>query len=251
VGVERAEAEAIYDAGREAVVRVLLELSAQNGRLAGQVGQLTARVEKLERELAKNSRNSSQPPSADPPSAPKRGKGPSQRAQGAQVGHVGKGRELLPASAVEEVVVHWPARCGCGHEFGEQERVAIGSPVRHQVEELPRLAVTVTEHQCPRVCCPGCGKRIRAELPAEIAGSAFGPRFEAAVAVLSVRNRVSRRDVVECCEQLFGARVSAGSVDAILQRVADALADPDADLVGACPGRQGDQHGRDRLAHRG
>jgi stalled ribosome rescue protein Dom34 len=42
------------------------------------------------------------------------------------------------------------------------------------------------------------------------------------VGVLSVRNRVSRRDVVELCEQLFGARISAGTVDAILTRVADA-----------------------------
>jgi transposase len=46
-----------------------------------------------------------------------------------------------------------------------------------------------------------------------------------------VRNRVSRRDVVELCEQLFGARLSVGTVDAILTRVADALEDPDADLL--------------------
>ena len=75
----------------------------------------------------------------------------------------------------------------------------------------------VTEHQCPRVRCPDCGERARPQLPADVAGSAFGPRFQAAVAVLSVRNRVSRRDVVECCEQLFGARISAGTVDAILE----------------------------------
>lgn len=230
--MERVEAEAIYNAGRDAVVRVLQELSAQNERLQGQVQRLTARVEKLERELAKNSRNSSQPPSADPPgSVPRRGKDPSGRKQGAQAGHEGKGRDLLPMSAVDEVVVHWPSRCGCGHEFGEGELVAVGEPVRHQVEELPRLAVTVTEHQCPRVCCPGCGKRTRAALPADVAASAFGPRFCAAVAVLSVRNRVSRRDVVECCEQLFGARICSGTVDAILQRVADALEQPDADLL--------------------
>jgi hypothetical protein len=35
--VERAEAEAIYDAGREAVVEVLLALSAQNERLVAEV----------------------------------------------------------------------------------------------------------------------------------------------------------------------------------------------------------------------
>ena len=230
--MERAEAEAIYVQGRDAVVEVLLALSAQNERLQAQVERLTARVDKLERELAKNSRNSSQPPSADRAGGPpRRGKGSSGRAQGAQSGHEGKGRELLPTAAVEEVVVHWPTRCDCGHEFASDELVAVGEAVRHQVEELPRLAVTVTEHRCPRVCCPGCGKRRRAELPADVAGSAFGPRFHAAVAVLSVRNRVSRRDVVELCEQLFGARISSGTVDAILTRVADALADPDADLL--------------------
>ena len=31
-----------------------------------------------------------------------------------------------------------------------------------------------------------------------------------------MRNRISRRDVVELCEQLFGSRISTGTVDAIL-----------------------------------
>jgi hypothetical protein len=47
--VDRREAEAIYDAGREVVVEVLL-------RMDRQIQQLTARVDRLERELAKDSR---------------------------------------------------------------------------------------------------------------------------------------------------------------------------------------------------
>jgi transposase len=230
--VERAEAEAIYDQGRDVVVAVLLRMDEQIGRLERRVAAQEERIVQLERQVKRSSHNSSQPPSADPPnSPPRRGKGPSGRKQGAQPGHEGAGRELLPTSAVDEVIVHWPSRCGCGHEFTEHELVAVGKPVRHQIEELPRLAVTVTEHQCPRVRCPGCGERRRAALPAEVVASSFGPRFHAAVAVLSVRNRVSRRDVVELCEQLFGARISAGTVDAILARVADALEEPDADLL--------------------
>jgi transposase len=232
VGVERAEAEAIYDQGKDVVVAVLLRMDEQIERLEKRVAAQDERIAQLERRLNRSSRNSSQPPSTDPPSTPaRRGKDRAGRKQGAQPGHEGKGRDLLPTAAVDEVVVHWPKRCGCGHVFGEGELVAAGRPVRHQVEELPRLAVLVTEHQCPRLRCPGCGQRARAELPAYVAHSAFGARFHAAVAVLSVRNRVSRRDVVECCEQLFGARISAGTVDAILQRVADALAEPDADLL--------------------
>ena len=230
--MERAEAEAIFERGKDVVVVVLLRMDEQIERLEKRVAAQEDRIAQLERQIKRSSRNSSQPPSADPPSSPsRRGKDPSGRKPGAQLGHEGRGRELLPTSAVDEVVVHWPTRCGCGHVFGEGELVGVGALVRQQVEELPRLAVTVTEHQCPRVLCPGCGKRTRAQLPADVAASAFGPRFHAAVAVLSVRNRVSRRDVVECCEQLFGARISTGTVDAILERVSDALVEPDADLL--------------------
>ncbi len=237
--MERSEAGAIYVQGRDAVVSVLLALSAQNERLEAQVEKLTAKVARqeerigqLERQIKRSSRNSSQPPSVDPPgAAPRRGKDPSGRKQGAQGGHEGKGRPLLPAWAVDEFVDHWPDRCGCGHVFAAGERVACGELARHQVEELPPVHVVVTEHRCQRVRCPGCGRRRRAQLPAAVAASAFGPRFHAAVAVLSVRNRISRRDVVECCEQLFGSRISTGTVDAILTRVADALEQPCEDLL--------------------
>jgi transposase len=230
--VDRAEAEAVYDAGREVVVEVLLRMDRQIQALTETVARQGERIAVLERRLNRSSRNSSQPPSVDPPGAPpRRERDPSGRRQGGQPGHEGKGRPLLPAWAVDEVVEHWPADCECGHVFSEGELVAVGDPVRHQVEELPPITVTVIEHRCQRVYCPGCGRRRRAELPREVAGSMFGPRFQAAVATLSVRNRISRRDVVELCEQLYGSRISTGTVDAILCRVADALIDPCEDLL--------------------
>jgi transposase len=230
--VERSEAEAIYDQGRDAVVAVLLRMDEQIGRLNERVARQDERISQLERRLGRSSRNSSQPPSQDPPSAePKRGKGPSGRGQGAQPGHEGRGRELLPVSAVDEVVEHWPDRCDCGHVFCAADRVAAGVAARHQVEELPAMAVEVIEHRCQRVRCPGCGERQTATLPGEVAQSAFGPRLAAAVATLSVRNRISRRDVVELCQQLFCARISTGSVEAILQRAGAALVEPYEDLL--------------------
>ena len=114
--------------------------------------------------------------------------------------------------------------------------MAAGEPVRWQVEELPVISVKVTEHQCHRARCPGCGEHPRGELPSEVTQSAFGPRFQAAVTTLSVRNRISRRDVVECCEQLFSSRISTGTVDAILDRAAQALAEPHAELLRALRG---------------
>jgi transposase len=230
--VERSEAEAIYEQGREVVVAVLLRMDAQMQALTDRVVRQEERIARLEREAKRSSRNSSQPPSADSPgAASRRGRDPSGRKQGGQPGHEGKGRPLLPAWAVDEVVDHWPRECGCGHVFGDGELVADDEPARHQVEELPPIHVVVTEHRCQRVRCPDCGRRARGELPAGVGHSSFGTRYHAAVAVLSVRNRISRRDVVELCEQLFGSRISAGTVDAILARVGDALQEPCEDLL--------------------
>jgi transposase len=224
--VERSEAEAIYDAGREVVVEVLL-------RMDRRIQQLEARVEKLERELAKSSRNSSLPPSSDPPGKrpSPRGKDRSGRSQGAQPGHEGHGRELLPACAVDEVIEHWPERCRCGHIFSVDEYCGMGEPARHQVEELPAITVRVIEHRAQRVRCPACGSPARGELAPEVSDSAFGPGLQAAIATLSVRNRVSRRDVVELAEELFCARISTGSVEAILARASEALAPAHGDLL--------------------
>src|ERR1019366_3935970 len=185
--MERREAEAIYDAGREAVVEVLLAMDRR-------IQQLEARVEKLERQLAKNSGNSSRPPSSDPPRrTPGRGKDRSGRNPGGQPGHEGHGRPLLPTWAVEE---------------------------------LPVIAVRTIEHRCQRVRCPGAGARRTGELPEQVAASHLGPRLQAAIATLSVRNRLSRRDAVELVEELFQARLSSGTVDAVLSRVGEALAEP-------------------------
>lgn len=230
--MDRAEAEAIYEQGREVVVAVLLRMDEQIRRLEERVARQDERIAELERKLNRSSRNSSAPPSSDPPSAPARSKDPSGRKRGAQDGHEGHGRPLLPAWAVDEIVEHWPERCRCGHVFSEDERLAVGEPARHQVEELPPINVRVSEHRAQRVCCPECGRRTRAALPSGVARSCFGSRLEAAVASLSVRNRVSRDDAVELIEELFGARISSGTIDAILTRTAVALAEPHDDLLG-------------------
>jgi Family of unknown function (DUF6444) len=65
--VERSEAEAIYEQGREVVVAVLLRMDAQIRALSERVAKQEERIAQLERRLGRNSRDSSQPPSRDPP----------------------------------------------------------------------------------------------------------------------------------------------------------------------------------------
>ena len=221
--MERVEAEAILDGDRESVVALLMRV----GELVEANQRLEARVAELERRLGRSSRNSSLPPSQDPPSAPPRprGKG-SGRKRGGQHGHEGRYRRLLPPEQVDEIVEHWPDRCGsCAHEFAEVDRLDAAEPSRRQIAELPPIVVRVSEHRLHRVCCPECAAVTAAEPPA---GSrwALGPRLQAAVVTLAVRNRVSRRDTTELARELFGLELSTGTVDAIVQRTGEALAAP-------------------------
>lgn len=232
--MERAEAETIYDAGREVCVAFILDLTTRYEKLEG-------RVARLEEQLRQSSRNSSAPPSSDPPTTrqQRREKGRQKatrtdRTQGAQPGHPGAGRTLAPPDKLDEIVDHYPTRCrGCGHEFTDAERTPSHRPGRRQVAELPKITVLLTEHRAHRLGCPHCRARTRAQLPEQVHTSAFGPRLQAAVVTLSARNRVSRRDMSELGGELFGTTLSVGAVDAICQRTAGALEEPHARLVSA------------------
>jgi transposase len=107
-----------------------------------------------------------------------------------------------------------------GSAFDAAERA------RHQVAELPPIAVRVAQHRLHRLRCPVCAAETRAELPTGVPRSSFGPRLQAAVVTLAVRNRVSRRDTSELARELFGVELATGSVDAIIHRAGEALAGP-------------------------
>jgi transposase len=234
--MERSEAEAIYDSGRESCVEFLMGLMDRQSRSE-------ERLRVLEAKGTASSRTGSSPPSADTPKtrqqrraearekakelARKEGK---QRKAGGQPGHRGAGRKLLPEDQMKDIVDHYPEECGgCGRQFTESEKAPRHGAGRHQVAELPEMAVFYVEHRTQRLRCP-CGKRTRGTLGV-VGESPFGPLLHAAVVALTARNRISRRDMSELSGELFGARISVGAIDAICQRASALLADPHERLV--------------------
>jgi transposase len=233
--MDRAQAEAIYDSGREACVEFMLEL-------AGRVEQHADRLRRLEERVRQDSRTSSKPPSSDPPKtrqqrrAEARAKAKElvrgERKAGGQAGHRGTGRELSPEDQVDEIVDHYPEACrGCGHGFAADQRRPSRRFGRHQVAELPPISVVVVEHRTHRLRCPACRAQTTAALPDGVGASAFGSNLQAAVVTLTARHRISRRGMVELARELFGLRLCTGAVDAICQRASDALAGPHAQLA--------------------
>jgi len=237
--MDRAEAEAIYDSGRQRCVEFILELAASVERLTAAGELLEERVRRLETEALRDSRTSSRPPSQDPPKTRQQrraearakakellAKDGAKRKAGGQEGHPGAARKLAPEDQIDEIVDHYPELCrGCGRDFSQDERRSADRFGRHQLCELPPISVTLIEHRAHRLRCRRCGARTTARLPDELAGSVFGPRLRAAIVTLTARNRISRRGIAELAGELFGARLSSGSVDAICQHASTALED--------------------------
>jgi transposase len=189
---------------------------------------LQQRIRDLEVRLGQDSSNSSRPPSSDPPQAAAKGKRqsvPSGRKRGGQPGHRGSFRSLLPVEQVDAVVVVVPEVCSwCQQPFADGKGRRHGRVWRHQVVELPPLAVRVTEYQMEVRRCGQCGKRTRATLPAGVPRRPFGPRLAAVLALLTGRYRLSRREVQQLLADLWDIRLSLGAVTNQEQAQSAALA---------------------------
>jgi transposase len=217
--------------------RVPAEAQALILLMQARIAELEQRLQLLEARLGQNSSNSSQPPSSDPPRAPRRGRRePSGRPPGGQAGHDRHLRMLRPVEEVDQVVEHWPTRCDhCRQPLPQDPSLVVGEPVRHQVTELPPFRAPVTEHRLHRVRCSHCGGETPAVLPAEVTAGAFGPRLQATIGVLAGRYRLSRREVVGVCRDLFGVPIALGTVDDLCQATGTVLAGPVAELTQALP----------------
>jgi transposase len=129
-----------------------------------QLEQQTAKIAELEKRLAKNSRNSSKPPSSDGLSKPPRThslRGKSKKPSGGQTGHPGK---TLQQRASPDVVKHHSLQA-CPRCATLLETCEVVGLAKRQVFDIPPLKLMVTEHQAEIKHCPCCDKRITAEFP--------------------------------------------------------------------------------------
>lgn len=168
------------------------------------------RIEELERRLAKNSHNSSLPPSRDHGTRkPLGNREKSSRPSGGQTGH--RGHALLQVEKPDEVMVHRPVVCqGCQHDLSRE----IGQVVeRRQVQDLPPQRLWIQEHQAEAVCCPQCQHVTRASFPSDVCAPVqYGPRLRAVAVYLSQGQLLPVHRTAEILTDLFGAPVSEGAV---------------------------------------
>ena len=227
----RDEAEAIYDAGREAVVRVLLAMDARIHSLERQVEDLTNRLDQsdrrvrhLEEQLAKTSRNSSKPPSSDGfrKPAPKSLRKKSGRKSGGQPGHAGHTLEMV--GKPDHTEVHRVKECGhCGRSLADQP---VDGVEKRQVHELPPLRLLVSEHQSEIKTCT-CGHVSKAAFPAGVnAPTQYGERVKAAAVYLKNYQLLPYARTCELMGDLFDCPMSEGTLANIMAQSRDLAAEP-------------------------
>lgn len=182
--------------------------------------QLLSRIRELEREVergtvARDSHNSSLPPSLDLPwqkvkctrsLRKKSGLKPS-----GQHGH--RGATLKQSARPDHVITHAPEACpGCGASLREEDVI---SSERRQVFDLPPVRVIITEHRGETRRCPECGTEAGGDFPAGVhAPVQYGPRLLARAAYLNLYQLLPVARTSEALRDLFGCAPST----AIIQR---------------------------------
>jgi transposase len=168
------------------------------------------RIEELEKRLAKDSHNSSLPPSRDHGTRKPLGQRPkSQKPSGGQAGH--PGHALQAAEKPDEVIVHRPERCQhCQQELAVQAGQVVE---RRQVHDLPPVRLWVQEHQVQTVSCPHCQQQTRGSFPVGVhAPVQYGSGVRGLAVYLSQYQLLPLQRTGELLADLLQAPVSQGAV---------------------------------------
>jgi transposase len=202
---------------------------AANAELRLQLQALTQKISEQQEKLNTSSQNSSLPPSSDLFKKKKKkkkyhGKGRScTKKQGAQPGHKGKGRSLLPPEEVDHTVVVLPdTTCNCGGQVtANPDKVK-----RHQQFELPVIKPIVTEYQQVYGACSDCGSTHYGALPLGVPKGILAPRAIASVGILTGDYHLSKRATQSLFADFFSLSVSLGTISNAEETVSSALQEP-------------------------
>jgi transposase len=209
-------------------------LKAENATLREQVKALVTQVHELQARLAKDSHNSSKPPSSDGLARKTKSlRRRSGKRAGGQLGH--RGETLRLVATPDMVVDHRPTVCAqCQAPLDDRDEAEVVLRERRQVQDVPRVRLTVTEHQALHVRCPRCQAVSVGAFQAEVPSRAqYGPRLRAFAVYLVEQHFVPYARVRELFADLFGASLSLGTLLSWVQQSAVRLAPVEAQLKAA------------------
>src|SRR5437763_10165443 len=191
-------------------------------QMQAQIATLTQQVKDLQDRLAKDSHNSSLPPSSDRfARQPKSLRKKSEKKPGGQEGH--PGTTLRFSDTPDEVIEHQVSVCAsCQHDLREVEACVT---LRRQVVDMPAPRLIVQEHRAEQKQCPRCQHLTLASFPTGVAAPIqYGPLIGAAAVYLTQQQLLPLERTCEVLRDLVGVQMSEGTVGELIKRTAAQLA---------------------------
>ena len=191
-------------------------------QMQAQIAALTQQVKNMQDRLAKDSHNSSLPPSSDRfVRQAKSLRQKSEKKPGGQEGH--PGTTLRFAEAPDEVIAHRVTVCAsCQHDLREVEACVT---LRRQVVDIPSPRLIVQEHRAEQKQCPRCQQMTLASFPAVVtAPIQYGPKIGAIAVYLSQQQLLPLERSCEVLADVLGVQMSEATVGELIQRTARQLA---------------------------
>ena len=195
------EINAAYENGKEAVLKLFQDTMVV----------LAERIQKLEDQTVKNSRNSGKPPSSDgfDKPAPRSLRKRSRRKSGGQKGHIGHKLEMVkkPDHIKKYQVVE------CAHCQNSLKRQKVERIEKRQVFDVPKIQMEVTEYQAQVKRCSCCGKETRAEFPKEVNQAVqYGIEAKSQMTYLNHEQHIPLKRTCDVFEEFYSHRPAEGTI---------------------------------------
>jgi transposase len=199
-----------------------VQVIAENHQLRKQVEELSKQVHELEGRLAKDSHNSSKPPSTDGYAKKRRRslRESSGKKAGGQAGH--QGRTLSLVETPDEIIALRPEKCA--HCQASLQGIAASGMERRQVVDLPPISAQVTEYQAHDVRCPCCQQVTRGTFPDAVRASVqYGPMVKGIAVYLLYGQLLPYARTAELLSDVCGCALSPGTLEAFIAEGASRL----------------------------
>lgn len=201
--------------------------------LLAKIETLTNRLEKVEHEnkqlrrrLNMDSSNSSKPPSSDSifkrpdRQYPQKQLRKSNKKPGGQPGH--KGNHLTKFEQVDFYEDHYMESC----PLCDSSSLEIVDDRIKQVVDIPAPKIEITEHYVYRYQCRHCGHVSNSDQYDQLKQEVqYGPRIKALVSYLNVYQLVPYKRLTQLIEDLYGHKISQGSISNFNKSLSSQLSD--------------------------
>lgn len=190
------DSDQLREQDREALISIILTLRRT-------VVEQAAVIQSLRDQLAKNSQNSSKPPSSDGLKKPRTRslRKKTGRRSGGQKGH--KGHTLKMVDQADHIRVHQVT--SCPHCATDLQSVESCRRERRQVFDIPPVRIEVTEQQAEVKVCPACGEQVKGKFPADVTQPVqYGPRLKAQASYLNTYQLIPWARTCELLGDFYG-----------------------------------------------